>query len=197
MERLGDQLLAGSALSLDEDGGAGGSNLRHQVEDAQHRLAFADDIFKVVALLQRAFELNILFFRAVPRDRGADIGQKLFIVPGLLDEVLRPAIHGVDHVADRSIGGDHDDRQVGLALPDAGQDLQAVLARQSQIQQDQVVGSGIDASEPGLTLRGRVHHIAFEQEQRLQRFANRRFVVDDQNAVSRFGFVTIALCFAG
>jgi hypothetical protein len=187
VERFGDQLLAGSAFALDQDGGAGGSHLRHQVEDAQHRLALADDIFKVVALLQRPLELDILFFRALPGNRGADIGQKLFVVPGLLDEVLRPAIHGVDHIADGSIGGDHDHRQVGLALPDAGQNLQAILARQRQVQQNQVVGSGIDVPEPGLTLGGRLHDIAFEQQQRLQRFANGCFVVDDQNAVSRFG----------
>ncbi len=88
MERFRDQFLAGSAFALDQDGGAGGSYLRHQVEDAQHRLAFADDIFKVVALLECPLELDILFFRAMPGHRGADIGQKLFVIPGLLDEVL-------------------------------------------------------------------------------------------------------------
>ncbi len=65
VQRLGDQLLAGSAFALDEHGGAAGRDLRHQVEDAQHRLALADDVFKVIALLQGALELDVFFFGAV------------------------------------------------------------------------------------------------------------------------------------
>ena len=186
VDRLGDQLLAGPALALDQNGRAGGSHLRHQVKNAQHRLAFADNVFKVVALLQRALELDILFFRTLPGDGRANIGQKLFVVPRLLDKVLRSAIHRVDHVADRAVGGDHDDRQVRLALPDARQNFHAVLSRQRQIQQNQIIGSGIDASQPSLALGRQVHHVTFEHQQRLQRFANRCFVVDDQNAGCRF-----------
>ncbi len=36
VERLGDEFFAGAALALDEDGGAGGRDLRDEVEDAQH-----------------------------------------------------------------------------------------------------------------------------------------------------------------
>jgi hypothetical protein len=75
VDRLGYKLLAGSAFTLDQDSGAGGSHLCHQVEDAQHRLALADDIFKAVPLLQGPLELDVLFFRALPGGSGADIRQ--------------------------------------------------------------------------------------------------------------------------
>ncbi len=77
--------------------------------------------------------------------------------------------------------------RVGLALPYAGQNFQPVLPGQRQVQQNQVVAPAIDALEPGLTLGGQVHHIAFEHQQRFQGFANGRFVIDDQNPVLRLG----------
>ena len=118
MERLGDEFLAGAAFALDEDGGAAGRDLGDQVEDAQHRLALADDVVEVVALLEGALELDIFFLGAVAGDGGANVGEELFVVPGLLDEVLRAGADGVDDVVDRAVGGDHDDGQVGVALAD-------------------------------------------------------------------------------
>ena len=88
VDRLGDQLLAGAALALNQDGRAAGRNLRDEVEDRQHGLALADDVFEVVALLESALELEVLFFGAVARDGGANVGEQLLVVPRLLDEVL-------------------------------------------------------------------------------------------------------------
>ena len=95
VDRLGDQFFAGAALALQQNGGAAGRDLRHQVENPQHGLALADDVFEVVALLQRALELDVLFFRSMPRDGGAHVGQQLFVVPGLLDEVRGARLHGL------------------------------------------------------------------------------------------------------
>ena len=69
VDGLGDELLAGAALALDQNSRAAGRDLRDEVEEAQHRLALADDIFEVVALLERALELDDLFFGAMPGDR--------------------------------------------------------------------------------------------------------------------------------
>src|SRR5258708_22718574 len=59
VDGLGDQLLAGAALSLDQNGGAAGRDLRDQIEDFEHDLALAYNIFKIVALLQGALELLV------------------------------------------------------------------------------------------------------------------------------------------
>ena len=139
VDGLGDELLAGAALALDQNGGAAGSDLRDEVEEAQHRLALADDVFEVVALLQGALELDDLFFGAVAGDGGANVGEQLLVVPRLLDEVFRAGADGVDYVADRAEGGDHDDRKVGLHLDDAGQQVDAALAGKREVEQQQIV----------------------------------------------------------
>src|SRR5438067_3158839 len=84
---FGDQLLAGSALALDEHGGAAGGHLAHQIEYAEHGLALADDVFKVVALFERPLELDVFFFYAAASDGSAHIGQQLLVIPGFLDKI--------------------------------------------------------------------------------------------------------------
>ena len=59
MNRLGDQLFAGSAFAGDQNGGARRCNLSDEIEQRQHLVALADDVGKVVALFQRALELNV------------------------------------------------------------------------------------------------------------------------------------------
>ena len=139
MEGLGDQLLAGAAFALEEDGGAAGSDLRDEVEEAKHGFAFADDVLEVVALLEGALELDDLFFGAVASDGGADVGEEFFVVPGLLDEVFRACADGVDDVADRAVGGDHDDGKIGLHLDDAGKQVDAAFAGEREIEQEEIV----------------------------------------------------------
>src|SRR5262249_33949163 len=59
-----DEFFPGSALTLQKDGRSASSDLADEVEDFQHRLAFANDVFEVVALLESTLELNVFFFRA-------------------------------------------------------------------------------------------------------------------------------------
>ncbi len=138
VDGLGDELLAGAALALDENGRAAGRDLRDEVEEAQHRLALADDVLEVVALLEGALELDDLFFGAMAGDGGADVGEQLLVVPRLLDEVLGAGANGIDDVADGAVGGDHDDRQVRLQLDDARQQIEAALAGQREIEQQKI-----------------------------------------------------------
>ena len=138
VDGLGDELFAGAALALNEDGGAAGRDLGDKVEDLEHDLAFAHDVGEVVALLEGALELKVLFLGAVAGDGGADVGEELFVVPGLLDEVFRAGADGFDDVVDGAVGGDHDDGQLGLALLDLGQQLEAALAGQGEVEQDEV-----------------------------------------------------------
>jgi hypothetical protein len=125
---LGDQLLAGAAFALDQNGGARGSNLRHEVENPQHDVAFAHDVGKVVALLEGALQLKVFFLGAMAGDGGADVRQQLFVVPGFLNKVFRAGPDGFHNVVHRAVGGEHDDWQLGLALLDLGQKFETALA---------------------------------------------------------------------
>ena len=68
VDGFGDQLLAGSGFAGDQDGGAAGRHLRHQVEHAHHALALADDVGEAVALLEGALELRVFVFETAPLD---------------------------------------------------------------------------------------------------------------------------------
>ncbi len=179
---LGDQFLAGAAFALDQHRGAAGRDLGHQVEDAQHGFALADDVGEVVALLEGALELQVFFFGAVARDGGANIGQQLFVVPGLLDEVLGAGADRLDHVVDGAVGGDHDDGQLGLAILDLGQQLKAALAGKGEVQQHKVEVFNLQNAQTLRAIRRHAHGVALEGEQHLQRLADAGFVIDDENA---------------
>ena len=62
VDGFGDQFFARAALALQQNRRPAGRDLRHQVENLQHGFALAHDAFKVVALLQRALELDVFFF---------------------------------------------------------------------------------------------------------------------------------------
>ena len=64
MNRLGDQLLAGTAFAADQHGGARRRHLGDQIEQRQHLVALADDVGEIETLLQRALELDVFFAQA-------------------------------------------------------------------------------------------------------------------------------------
>ena len=165
MEGLGDQLLSGTAFALEEDCRAAGSDLRDEVEEAQHGFAFADDVLEVVALLEGALELDDLFFGAVTSDSSADVSEELFIVPGLLDEIFRTCADGVDDIADRAVGGDHDDGEIGLHLDDAGKQVDSTFAGEREIEQEKIVFVTREQLHASGAVSGYAYDEAFEGEE--------------------------------
>ena len=182
VDGLGDELLAGAAFALDEHRGAAGRHLGDKVEDLEHDLAFAHDVGEVVALLEGALELEVLFFGAMAGDGGADVGQQLFVVPGLLDEVFRAGADGFDDVVHGAVGGDHDDGQLGLALLDLRQQFEAALAGQGQVEQHQVEVFLLQNAQPLVAVGGHSDRVPLQREQHFERFADGGLVVDDQDA---------------
>jgi hypothetical protein len=182
MDRLGDEFLASPAFALQQHGGAAGSNLRDEVENLEHGLALAHDVFKVVALLERALELNIFFFRFLPGHGSAHVGQQLFVVPWLLDEIRGAGLHGADGVLDRAVGSDHDDGLLRMRQPDFTEHVHAVFVGEREVEHDDVERALADLRQPFARRSGNHDGVAFELKQRFQRFADFRFVVDDQNS---------------
>ncbi len=182
MDRFGDELLASAGLALDEDGGARGCDLGDGVEEAQHGLGFADDVFEVVALLEDALELDDFGLSPVAGDGGADVGEKLLVVPGFLDEVFGAGSDRVDDVADGAEGGDHDDGQVGVHADDAGQKVDAAFPREGEVEQEQVeirVGEDVEAAG-AVGRKGDIE--AFEGEESFEGLTDGGLVVDDEES---------------
>ena len=185
MQSLGDQLLAGSALALQKDRGAAGSNLRYQVENLQHGLALAHDVFKVVTLLQSALELNVFCFSLVAAYCDAHIRQQLFIVPRFLDEVGGAGLHRLHRIFHRAIGGDHDHGKLWIMSVKLYEQVQTVAIRQCQVKQHQVKRMFPNPRQTLISGCRRFNRIAFQLQQSLKRLADRSFVVDDQHGAGR------------
>ena len=181
VDGFGDQLFAGSAFALQKYGGAAGRHLRHQVKNLQHGLAFAHDVFKVVALLEGALELNVFLFRAMAGDSGANVRQQFLVVPRLLDEVRGAGLHRLHRIFHRAVSGDHDDGQLRVVNVKLRQEIDAIAVGQSQVEQDQVVGPVSDPRQTLVGGGGRLHVVAFHLQQSLQRLADGGFVVNDQH----------------
>ena len=139
MDRLGDNLLAGAAFALNQDRGAAGSDLRDKIKDAKHGLAFAHDVGEIVALFEGALELEGF----LPRRGGVRLRsgcQEEFSRPRASgNEILRAGANGLDDVVDCAVGGDHDNWKIGLVLLELRQKLDAALAGQREVEQDEVV----------------------------------------------------------
>ena len=65
---------------------------------------------------------------------------------------------------------------------DLWQQLKPALAGKLEIEQEQVVGALFQDAQTRLAVDGHLDGVAFEGEQHLERFANARFVVNDQDA---------------
>jgi hypothetical protein len=133
----------------------------------------------------RALELDVFFFGAPAPDHGAHVGHQLLVVPGLLDEIGGPRLHGGHGVFHRAVGGNHDHAQLGIAIADVAQDLQPVAVGQREIEQHQVHGLVGHLGQAFFAGGGGLHRKAFQLEQRLQRLADGGFIIDDQNCALR------------
>ena len=79
--------------------------------------------------------------------------------------------------------------ELRVALTDVGQHFHAIAAGQRQVEQHQVEGLAGDARQAVFAALGGVDAVAFELEQGLERFADLRLVVHDQDRGSRCAFL--------
>ncbi len=196
MDGLGNDLLARAALALNQNRRAAGRDLRHEVEDAQHAFALAHDVLEAVALLEGALELKIFFFGAVAGDGRANVGKQFLVIPGLLDKVFRACANSLDDVVNGAVGGDHDDRQLGLAFLELRQQLDAALAGQRQIEKHEIEAFAIEELQSLLAVAGGLHNIVLETEKHLQRLTDAGLVVDHEDR-SRVGITVDGRCGIG
>ncbi len=153
---------------------------RDGAQQPRHHIGFADDVLEGVALLERSLELNDLLLRTLFRDRRAYVRQQLLVIPRFLDEVFRTCLQSVHHIAHGAIGGDHDHGNRGLQALDPRQQLDTALARQRQIQQDQVILSAGQQVQAGIAILRQVDRKAFEVKQSLKRVPYASLVVDNE-----------------
>ena len=182
MERPGDQLLAGSALAVDQDGRPGRGGLDDQIEDLPHARAAANDFSEPVLM-----RLQVLPQRAVLGDqpplgeRVAKDDQHLVVLERLGDVVEGAALHRRDRVLDRGVRRDHQDRQVVVYFLDFVERRDPVHPRHHDVHDHDVERHASDELEAGRGVCGQPHLVALAGQQRLEDLTHDLLVVYDQN----------------
>ena len=132
----GDQLLAASALALNQHGRRRRCDLMHQFEHGLHPRVLRDDQRRILA--RRRLQLTGLLLNhgllAVARD-GL---QHFVVVERLGDEVHGATSHRLDRQFDRSETGDQHDTRFGTAAAQSGQQLDARHSVHGDIGQHEV-----------------------------------------------------------
>ena len=184
MDGVGDELLAGAVLPLDEDVGVAPRHALHQLEHLVHLLALADDVPEAELPFELLLEQQVLADQVAALDRALEHRQQRVGLDRLLDEAVRPRLHRLDRLDHAAVAGDDDDLGVGVDLLELPQQLEAVGVRQHHVGHD-------DVGLPGLEdlLAARADHrgpdfVALVLEQDLEPLDHRRLVVDREHPVS-------------
>ena len=125
-------------------------------------------------------------------DCASHVRQQLFVVPGLLDEIRRACLHGIDGVLYRAVRRNHDDRELRVAIANIPQYLDAIAIWHGEVQQDQVVRTLGQASQTFFAIASDIDFVAFQFQQGLQRLADGRLVIHDEDCSQRTGVVAAA-----
>ena len=106
-----------------------------QVEHGEHLVTLADDVGKVVALLQSALELDIFLAQAVALDGMGDLDEQFVIGPRLGDVVLRAALERGPRHVDGTVGCDQYDGEMRVAPADFAQQVESVAVGETDVKQ--------------------------------------------------------------
>jgi len=138
VNRLGDELLACAAFSVDQHGRTRRRHLADQVQHGEHLVALADDIWKVVALLQCALELDVFLAQAAAFDSLGNLEEQFVVGPWLGDVVMRAALErGARHV-DGTVGGDQYDGEMRVAPVDFTEQVEPVAVGEADVKQEKI-----------------------------------------------------------
>ena len=138
MQRIGDQLLAGAVLALDQDVrlrvGDGGD----EIEQLAHPAAAPDDVFELVAIAELALESEVFGFEIGPLDGAAQHRDDAVGVDGLLEEVRGARLDGLDRPRDAALSADDQDFSARLQALQSTDELGAADVGQHEIDQRRI-----------------------------------------------------------
>ena len=177
MDGVGDQLLAGAVLALDEDVRFAGGDALDQIEQLLHLLALADHVLEFVAVLQLRLQVLVLVDQGLLFDRLLELVEQTFSVDRLLQEIKRPRFHRLDRSWDVPLPGDDDDLSFGVELLELANQLDAVDVGQHHIGDDRVGSPGLEQLFSACTDERGSYFITGVLEQNFQPLGHRRLVI--------------------
>jgi hypothetical protein len=177
VERVGDQLLAGAVLALDEDVRLAGRDALDELEQVLHLLALADHVLELVAILQLRLELLVLVDQRFLFDGFLQLVEEPLGIDRLFEEVERARLHRLDRPRNVSLPGDDDDFGFRVELLELADELNPVDVGEHHVGDDRVGTPGLEQLfAAGADERG-ADFVAGMFEQDLQPLGHRRLIV--------------------
>jgi hypothetical protein len=176
----GEQLLAGAALALDEDGRRAVGHLVDQGHEPTESGARPDDIASAQQVVQSLLESAVLGDEGPVLERLPDHPDELAAREGLGQEVAGAVLHGPHRFLDGAEGREHDHVHLRGHCPDLAQELEPGQPRHLEVGEDEVDPALAQTLEGGLPV-GRQHDlVALARQRALETLAHGRVVVGDQ-----------------
>jgi hypothetical protein len=184
VERVGEQLLAGTALADDEHVGVGIRHRRDRLEHALNARRAPEDLRVGRLIHEPALEVRVLAEQLPPLERVLEEHEELVRLEWLLEDVKRAGALGRFHrLAHGAVGGDDEHLEGWIAPLELTRELQAVAVGQHQVH-DGRVRIALDERPQRLAhASGRAHAVALALERHAQPVGDRLLVVDDENRV--------------
>ena len=141
-----------------------GADLGHDLEDALHLGALADDVREPAALFQLLLQVLVPQHELAVGEGALDHEREVVEVGRLGEKVVGAAAHRVDGALDRPVPRQDDHGNRGMGGHDALEQLLSGHARHLEVGDDQVDFGGGHDLERVLTVGGERHLVAVELE---------------------------------
>ena len=178
VQRVGHQFLSRAAFAVDEHAAIGGGGELQLLAQSLHGDAVADD---AVAAVQLRAQLAVLRGQLRLLQRVAKRQQGLVNGKRLLNEIEGAELGGADGRFNGAMPGNHDDRGRRFQGLDFFQHLNAVHARQPDVEQDDVKLAGLESFQASFAAADGFHTIAFVLEDIGEGFADAGFVINNED----------------
>ena len=145
VNRARDQLLAGAGLAVNQHGAV---HRRHELERREerlHRAVPADDVVEPEPVVELRPELGVLLAQPLLLDAGPEHTGELGQLERLDQEVDGAALDRADRFGHAAEPRDHHGEDFRVARERRVEDVHAVGIRQPQVDDEAVVGEGVEA----------------------------------------------------
>ena len=189
MEAARDELLAGAALAVDQDGlRLAAGELADHVAELAGRLGLADELVDAILLLLELVEPLDLPAGPHLLERAHHGQLELVqVLERLLEVVRRACLHRLDGALHLAVARDDDHDDLGVTALEHLEHVHPVAVRQPEVEQDDVRGDVVRHLEAFLARRGAMHlDDPVLREHAPAERPNVPLVVDDQDVVHRF-----------
>ena len=186
MDGVGDQLLAGAVLALDQDVGVARRHALDQLEEILHLLALADDVGEAVLPADLFLELLVLGLLLRLLDRPANQVHQSVLADRLFEEEERARLSRLNRAGERALAADDDHLRARVDILEPAQQRDTVEVGQHQIGHHHVGPPLLEDLLAAGADERRADLVALSFDDHLQPLGHGWLVIDGEDAPAAF-----------